>query len=161
MPYDVPVIPQSTTMSCWAASIAMILAWRDQASYDPGLIARNPGGVNYMPSMQQGLDPNDTYILKVNGFEPLAPQCFEPEAISHLLLTYGPLWVASWAPGPHIRVVTGLAGDQVYINDPAPVNKGSQYILPFNTFFGAMEDLGQRESAQAAPVYVARLRVAR
>ena len=45
----------------------------------------------------------------------------------------------------------------VYINDPAPVNKGSQYTMDFDKFFGAMEALGTRELKQPSPVYVAHL----
>lgn len=157
MRYDVPLVPQTSTMSCWAASIAMILGWKDQASYDPQLIAQNYGGLNYMPSYKDGLDPNDTYILTRNGFTVLAPQCYTTGAIAQMLETYGPLWVASWAPGPHVRVVRGLANETVYLNDPAPVNLGSQYTQSFSTFFGAMEDLGRRELKQKNPVYVAHL----
>lgn len=144
-------------MSCWAASIAMILAWRDNASGDPKLIAQDVGGKNYMPSYTGGLNANDTYILKRYGFNVMAPQCFQVSAIAHLLTANGPLWIASWAPGPHIRVVTGLIGNTVYINDPSPVNIGSRYSLSFNGFFGAMENLGARELAEPAPVYAAYL----
>jgi hypothetical protein len=158
MTYDVPLIAQSTSMSCWAASMAMILSWRDQASYDPSLIAANGCGPSYMPSYNNGLDPNDTYILERNGFEVLAPQCYTVDFINHKLASYGPLWVATWAPGPHIRVVRGLVNSTTYINDPAPVNKGSQYTMEFEKFFGAMEDLGSRELKQRAPVYVAHLK---
>ncbi len=161
MSYDVPLIPQTSSMSCWAASIAMILAWRDQASYDPLLIAQNAGGPSYLPSYSNGLDPNDSYILRRNGFEVLAPQCFTLGAIKSLLETYGPLWVATWAPGPHIRVVRGLINRAVYINDPAPVNRGSRYTQSFRTFFGAMEELGARELSQPAPIYVAHLAIPR
>lgn len=158
MRYDVPLIPQSTKMSCWAASIAMILSWRDKASYNPETIARNPGGLDYMPSYTTGgLDPNDTYILRINGFDVLPPQCYTVGAIQSLLEHCGPLWVASWAPGPHIRVVRGLVGKVAYINDPWPVNQGARYTRPFETFFGEMEELGGRELKEVNPVYVAHL----
>jgi predicted double-glycine peptidase len=157
MNYDVPLIPQSTNMSCWAASIAMILAWRDQASYDPQLIAQNFGGTNYMPQLSSGLDPNDTYILERNGFRVLAPECFAISRVRQLLTQFGPLWVASKAPAPHIRVVRGMAGSTVFINDPAPVSMGSKYSRSFKNFFGAMEGLGAEERKEPAPVYVAHL----
>jgi hypothetical protein len=139
----------------------MIMSWRDQASYDPQRIAQNFGGPDYSPSFVNGLDPNDTYILERNGFVVEAPQCYMVQAIRGMLASYGPLWVATWAPGPHIRVVRGLEVETVYINDPAPVNRGGQYTMGFGAFFGAMEDLGARELAQAAPVYVAHLAVRR
>ncbi len=158
MNYDVPLVAQTSNMSCWAASIAMILGWKNQQSIPDDVIARNPGGLNYMTSYNQGLDPNDKYILQANGFALDAPQCYMPSAIMDLLRAKGPLWVATWAPGPHIRVVTGMNGENLSINDPAPVSSGSQYNMTFSRFFGAMENLGARELNEASPVYVAFLR---
>ncbi|MGH8597994.1 MAG: papain-like cysteine protease family protein, partial [Gammaproteobacteria bacterium] len=66
-----------------------------------------------------------------------------------------PLWVASAAPAPHIRVVVGYNGSTFFINDPGPVNHGSQYTASFGDFFGAMETLGFRELKERSPVYVA------
>lgn len=163
MRHNVPLIPQATGMGCWAASIAMILGWKSQASYNPAWIAANPGGTSYTPSLESGLDPNDRYILERNGFELEAPQCYMPSLIESRLAQHGPLWVASHAPlpphgsGPHIRVVTGMEGDRVAVNDPWPVNRGAQYWSKFNFFFGQMEELGSRELSQPAPVYVAYL----
>lgn len=161
MIYDVELVPQDTNMSCWAASMAMILSWRDQASYDPRRIAENPGGTNYMPQYAQngpGLDPNDRYILERNGFVLESPQCYMPAAIETMLLQFGPLWFASLVPaGPHIRVIRGMTGDQVYVNDPAPVGQGSQYLRSFNDLFGEMETLGAQELNQRSPVYIAHL----
>jgi len=158
MKFDVPVVPQTSRMSCWAASIAMILGWQQNVSIPDETIAKNPGGLNYMTSYTKGLDPNDKYILGANGFAVDPPQCYTPDAISALLFAHGPLWVATWAPGPHIRVVTGQLGPLVFINDPAPVAQGSQYVRFFSQFFGAMENLGARELREKAPVYVAYLK---
>jgi ABC-type bacteriocin/lantibiotic exporter with double-glycine peptidase domain len=158
MNYDVPIVPQTSSMSCWAASIAMILGWKRQMSIPDTDIARNPGGLNYMTSYVTGLDPNDKYILDANGFAVEPPECYTMDAIRSLLSRKGPLWVATWAPGPHIRVVTGMNGSRLSINDPAPVNRGSQYTRSFSDFFGAMENLGARELRQHSPVYVAYLR---
>jgi len=157
MQYDVPLIPQTTSMSCWAASIAMILAWKNQASYDPRLIAANNGGSSYMPAFVNGLDPNDHYILRRNGFAMDAPQCYSLAAVTALLDARGPLWLASAAPEPHIRVVTGYRGQQLMVNDPAPVGSGSRYAAAFQDLFGQMETLGARERIEPTPVYVAYL----
>jgi hypothetical protein len=158
MLYNVPLVAQTTRMSCWAASIAMILGWRHQASYSDQMIARNPGGLNYMTSYHNGLDPNDRYILRRNGFTVDNPMCYLPDTIFSRLSTYGPLWVATWAPGPHIRVVSGMVGSTLMIQDPAPVNRGSFYTMTFDRFFGAMETLGSREMDEGSPIYVAYLR---
>jgi hypothetical protein len=153
--YDVPLIPQTASMSCWAASIAMILGWRNEASFDPQLIAANHGGPSYLPAFKNGLDPNDRYILERNGFEMDEPQCYTLKSVQARLDEHGPLWVASAAPAPHIRVITGHDGSRLLINDPAPVNKGSRYSSSFVKFFGMMETLGSRELKQPTPVYVA------
>lgn len=168
MRYDVPLIAQTTGMGCWAASIAMILGWKNQASFDPSLIAANPGGTNYVPSLTNGLDPNDRYILQRNGFAVEEPACYTPSAITALVDRYGPLWLAGLVPlsgvahpVPHIRVVTGFEGGQVYINDPWPVHSGSRYTRSFQTIFvGQMETLGATELNQPVPIYLAHLAAA-
>ena len=165
MRYDVTLIPQGTGMGCWAASIAMILGWKNQASFDPSLIAANPGGISYVPSLTNGLNPNDRYILQRNGFAVEEPVCYTPTAISDLLTQHGPLWLAALVPlsgvanpAPHIRVVTGFEGGRVYINDPWPVNRGSVYTRSFQQIFvGQMEALGASELNQPAPIYLAHL----
>ena len=75
MEYDVPLIPQTTSMSCRAASIAMILGWKNQASFDPRLIAANNGGISYLPAFDSGLDPNSktpqgTTVLMMAASDP-------------------------------------------------------------------------------------------
>ena len=157
MKYEVFLIPQTSSMSCWAACIAMILGWKKKMSIPDTEIARNPGGKSYMTSYAKGLDPNDRNILHRNGFAVDEPMCYTPAAIDRLLKDKGPLWVATWAPGPHIRVITGMVGNTLYINDPAPVGVGSAYTRTFMKFFGAMEDLGGRELKEASPVYLAYL----
>jgi Papain-like cysteine protease AvrRpt2 len=157
MRYEVPLVPQTSNMSCWAASIAMILGWRRSMCIPDEVIARNPGGKSYMTSYKNGLDPNDRHILRANGFEIDEPMCYTQPAVFGLLRAKGPLWVATWAPNPHIRVVTGSDRGILLINDPAPVNSGSKYALHFDAFFGAMESLGARELKEASPVYVAYL----
>ena len=107
MKYDVPLIPQRTNMGCWAASIAMILSWKNDASFDPGSIAANSGGPSYVPELTNGLDPNDRHILESNGFKILYPQCYTYQGFIDLLDAHGPLWIAGAVPSPHIRVVTG------------------------------------------------------
>lgn len=158
MIYEVMLVPQSTNMSCWAASIAMVLSWSNQASFDPQSIAANPGGTSYMPQFANngpGLNPNDRYILEQNGFTLEAPQCYTLEAVQGLLAQHGPLWFASLSPAPHIRVITGSTGTQMHVNDPAPVNQGAKYKRSFTKLFGQMEALGGQELSEPSPVYLA------
>jgi len=169
--YQVPLIPQTTSMSCWAAGIAMILAWRRRVQIDPVLIASNPGGVSYLAQFQSGLNPNDTTILRRWGLVTEPPQSYQTDAFGILLQRYGPLWVAASVPGPHIRVVTGFqpgptASDAlVAINDPWEVgmqifrwpNRGAQYTRTYLQFTREVERLARTERNEPAPVYVAHL----
>jgi len=157
MKYNVPLIAQVDTMSCWAASIAMILGWRNGQSVSQTAVGLNIGGPSYMPNFKTGLNPNDRYILERNGFTLDAPQCYSPELIESMLQYNGPLWVATAVPFAHIRVVTGLHNGVIHVNDPLPVNRGATYVRSFSQFFGAMETLGAKEMGEPAPVYVAYL----
>jgi len=144
-------------MSCWAASIAMILGWKHHMSYADTTIAANSGGLNYMPNMKGGLDPNDHYMLRRNGFLMDAPMCYTRDLVAELLNDHGPLWVATAVPSPHIRVVTGIDGSLLSVNDPWPVNSGARYSRSVAQFFGRMEHLGAQELTEPNPVYVAYL----
>ena len=43
--YSVPLVPQTSNMSCWAAGIAMILGWKRHMSIPDQIIAANPGQI--------------------------------------------------------------------------------------------------------------------
>jgi len=157
MIHDVPLFPQTQSMSCWAASIAMILGWKNQQSIADVTIAANSGGTSYMPEMKIGLDPNDRYILRRNGFQLDEPMCYTLSSIEDLIASKGPLWVAGAVPSAHIRVLRGVRNQRLYVNDPGPVGRGSQYTRSFSQFFGRMETLGAQEAREPAPIYVAYL----
>ncbi len=166
--YNVQLVPQQTGYSCWAAGFAMIVGWRDQMSIDPSEIARATG---YWAQYQSGLHPEDTRVMNVWGFTPEAPQSYTIQGFADLLRNYGPLWVASAEPGPHIRVVTGIQGDgtpdgtRLFINDPweqgmtvfREGNRGSQYTETYRQFIQKQETLARREMSYDAPIYVAHL----
>lgn len=169
--YRVPLIPQTTDMSCWAAGIAMIVAWQRRMSIDPSQIAANPGGDSYLDQFKDGLNPNDTSILQKWGFATEPPQSYTPAAFGELLRRYGPLWVGAAVPGPHIRVITGFQPADpeieaiVGINDPwesgmrdfRPSNRGSSYTRTYSQLMGEITALAWREMREPAPVYVAHL----
>lgn len=161
MIYDVPLIPQETEMSCWAASIAMILSWRDGVRLDPKTIAENVGGTSYLPQYidgGRGLSSSDQYILQQWGFVPEIPKCYTEIAILSQLMCYGPLWCASATRfGPHVRVISGMMGNRLFINDPRPPGVGERYESSFNAVFGLQEELARMEAAETSPVYLAHL----
>lgn len=166
--YDVQLVRQMTGMSCWAAGCAMLVGWRDQMSVDPSSIA---AAVGYWAQYKSGLHPEDAKIFKIWGLVHDAPQTYTIEGFRMLLEDYGPLWVASAEPGPHIRVVTGMHGDgtqentYVLINDPwekgmktfRPSNNGSKYTEKYTAFVKKQSTLGRQEMHLNAPIYVAHL----
>ena len=168
MQYSVPLVPQTTSMSCWAASIVMILSWRNQASFDPSLLAQNSGGTSYAHQFQHGLNPNDVYILNRYGLVVEAPRSYNMQAFYDMLARHGPLWVAGATfPQVHVRVVTGmdLARGRVHINDPwqrgmrnfRPGNRGSRYTISYGQFMNEVGGLAGTELGEPRPVYVAHM----
>ncbi|MGE5245573.1 MAG: Ig-like domain-containing protein, partial [Betaproteobacteria bacterium] len=130
--YDVPLVPQQTSMSCWAAGAAMIVAFRDHVSVDPIDIAMANSTsqgcsscTGYWQQYVQGLN-SAIYsdFLSTWGLVAEAPQTYTVDGFRQLLQQYGPLWVGTAQGGAHIRVVTGMSGDgtpdgtYVTVNDP-------------------------------------------
>jgi hypothetical protein len=166
--YNVELVPQQTGFSCWAAGFAMIVGWRDQICINPSEIARATG---YWAQYQAGLAPQDTHVMSVWGLVAELPKSYMIEAFVDLLRNYGPLWIASAEPTPHIRVITGIHGDGtpdgtiLDINDPweqslatfRPSNRGSQYTETFRQFEEKQATLAGQERAVGAPIYVAHL----
>jgi Papain-like cysteine protease AvrRpt2 len=166
--YDVPLVPQMTNMSCWAAGAAMLVGWKDKVSIDPSEIAN---AIGYWKQYQNGLAPSDTSMFNYWGLIPEPPQSYTVEGFANLLQRYGPLWVASAEPGPHIRVVTGMTGDgtpdgtTLFINDPWQTgmkvfslpNSGSQYSETYNQFVQKQDTLAISELSTPNAIYVAHL----
>jgi hypothetical protein len=166
--FDVPLVPQQTGMSCWAAGAAMVVAWREKYSTDPSTIAQ---GAGEWASYSAGLNPESTTIFPIWGLTPEPQQSYSVDAFRQLLETYGPLWVAGAVPGPHIRVVIGMYGDgtpdgtKVLINDPwqkgmnvfSLPNAGAQYEETYSQFVTETERLARREAVGfPRAIYVAR-----
>jgi hypothetical protein len=156
---DTELVPQMTNMSCWAASAAMVVGWRDRISIDPQAIATGSGE---WAAYAAGLNPGDVPTLaQAWGLVQEPPQCYSTQGLVDLVSNNGPLWVAANVPGLHAIVVTGLYGDDdspddtfVRINDPwhrdpgTPGNagpydnapgEGSQYVLTLTQFMNEYE----------------------
>jgi hypothetical protein len=119
---DTPLVPQATGMSCWAASAAMVVAWRDRMSVDPQQIA---SGAGEWAAYANGLNPADVPTLaQAWNLTTEPPQSYTVDALRQMIQDSGPLWVGAKVPGLHVIVVTGLYGDGtpdgtfVRINDP-------------------------------------------
>jgi hypothetical protein len=150
---DVPLINQMTSMSCWAASAAMVVGWRDHLSIDPSAIAAGTGD---WAAYANGLNPSDFGTLASTwGLTTEPAQSYTIDGLRDLVQSRGPLWVAAAVPGFHAIVVTGVYSDgsvdntYVRINDPwdrdpgSPGqpgaymdthDRGSQYVLTLQQF---------------------------
>jgi hypothetical protein len=165
--FDVPLVPQQTGYSCWAAGAAMLVAWRDDMSVDPSAIAAATG---YWQQYKEGLQAEDTTMFKAWGLVPEPAQTYTVERFRNLIERYGPLWLASAEPGPHIRVVRGIEGDgspggtRLHILDPWEPgmsefhlpNAGGSYTETYEQFEAKQAALARTES-NVQGVYVAHI----
>jgi hypothetical protein len=147
--YQVELISQPTDVSCWAAGLAMVVSFRDQASYSADEVASRAN-----MDIKRSYGWNDirsavsTWQLKEEG-----PTCAMPGYWAGLLQANGPLWVVEVGnPGTHAVVLVGMHGDgtpegtSATLNNPWPPNQGAVQEKTFQDFdkdFG----LGAKASA--------------
>jgi hypothetical protein len=173
--YDVPLIPQPTPMSCWAAAIAMIVSWKRGELVTPLQVAERSGRV---PALENGLPALASDVFSHWGMVTRAPVTFTPIGFLTMLRDYGPLWVAAQVSDPHVRVVTGYEYDadawrgRVQLNDPREKgrkfrlgNRGSRYSETYLEFARNSERLGAADLRKEGypdeylyPVYFAHMR---
>ena len=163
--HSVQLVPQQTGYSCWAAGAAMVVGWRDRVSIDPSAIARATG---YWAQYANGLTAEDRRMFDTWRLTPRDAQSYTVDGFAALLTRYGPLWVASAEPGPHVRVVTAMVGDGtptgtlVHINDPWEQgmaafrlpNAGATYTETYQHFVEKQETLARQEM-RVQGIYVA------
>lgn len=121
--YDVPLIPQPTDDSCWAASMAMMASF-----------ARNQLIPARSIAASVGLNLNSSYgwsyihkAIAVWGLQSLNVTPYIAD-FPQLLLDHGPLWLVVTGDPSH-SVVTGTDGSRYSWNDPSPVNVGTRNVL--------------------------------
>lgn len=166
--YPLRLIPQTSSMSCWASAAAMIVAWRDGIrNITPQDIARGLG--QWQQFYNNGLPPDNTEMFSVWGFQYEHPTSYTIEGFAGLL-AIGPLWVATdLNSGAHIVVVAGIRGDGtpdgtiLTIYDPweqgmtsfRASNRGSVYEETYQEFVNRQETLAVRELSEPTAFYVA------
>ena len=130
---EVPLVPQLTGMSCWAAAAAMVVGWRDRVPVEPQEVA---AGVGRWSAYQDGLVPEDLeHLARAWGLVVEPPIDWDVEQLRERLEQQGPLWMGEASPGLHSIVVTGVYGDGspqrsfARVNDPWPVGRGERYVL--------------------------------
>lgn len=114
--YPVTLIPQPDKNSCWAASMAMLLSYRRNASYSPETLA-NEVGQSLATSYNWDLL---TAVRDRYGFTLIAQPSntslyHTPQQWADWLGQYGPLWVVI-VGAPHAVVLAGIRGN---LADPA------------------------------------------
>jgi N-acetylmuramoyl-L-alanine amidase len=131
--HEVPLVPQVTGMSCWAAGAAMLIGWRDSIPVDPEEVARAAGR---WQEYRDGLEPQDVESFAGRwGLRARRPGMLGARQVEELLVAHGPLWVGEASPGLHVVVIAGMIGDgtddgtELRIVDPWPVGRGERYRL--------------------------------
>lgn len=130
--HQVPLVPQTTGMSCWAAAAAMVIGWRDAALVEPEAVAR---GAGRWQEYRDGLLPECVDDLaRVWGLSPVR-EPLEAASLRRWLAEWGPAWIGEASPGLHSVVLVGMEGDgtldgtRVRVNDPWPEGIGERYVL--------------------------------
>ncbi len=123
---NVPLIPQPTDVSCWAASLAMVISYRDQTSHTPqDTAAAGNMDVDTGYGWDDIKNAVSAWNLKTEG-----PSCSLPEQWATWLKSYGPIWIVEVGNPNHAVVVVGIDGDgtpdgtTVTLNNPWPPNAG-------------------------------------
>jgi hypothetical protein len=147
--YDVPLIPQNTSLTCWWAAARMIVDYhrqqRQQSTIAGGAVGQ-PNETAIIDARNQSLQParvEDFARIANLRTTSLSPT---PPALVGLLRSYGPLWYAGvvngyrgFTGGGHAVVITGClispAGAEVAINDPWQPGQGARLYDPYDEFF--------------------------
>lgn len=129
--HEVPLVPQLTGMSCWAAAAAMLVGWRDSVFTEPEGIAKATG---HWRAYQDGLEPSSIEELAHKWrLSPLENHVLNPASLARIIRDCGPLWLGEASPGLHSIVIVGIYGDLtpqgtfLRVNDPWPIEKGERY----------------------------------
>jgi hypothetical protein len=139
---DTPYQPQSSPSSCWAASAAMVVGWRDRVCVSDDEIAAH---VPVIDAWRNGLAPSERRVLAdAWGLVAEPPASYSIEAFRSMLADNGPVYVGmKWDKqgGGHARVLVGMesggaddgSDTTMFMYDPWPDTPG-RIRLPFNEF---------------------------
>lgn len=146
--YNVWLIPQTKTWACWYASGMMVRFWKrnlqqmtmagePDPSEIPQAVVRHKAdnGLTYAATKQYAIRMGLKWASRRNV-------TLAPSFIHDLLKRHGPIWTGG---RQHAVVITGISSDggKLFINDPAPVNRGSKYtrdMLWLNAFLPANDE---------------------
>jgi hypothetical protein len=151
--HEVPLVPQLTGMSCWAAAAAMIVGWRDCLDVRPEDVALGAGA---WAQYRDGLEPLSVRALaRTFGLVAESPRVYTLKAVRQLLEYHGPLWVGAGPTGLHVVVVSGMYGDGslegsfVRVLDPWPIGRGERYTISVRELARNLEEASQAAGVRA------------
>ncbi len=133
MAYVVPnmtLIPQQLGMSCWYASMQMLVKWKEETEQKSFAHLISPEFdaecVKIRDSNTGVVNPQILKLAKRLGLKHVPPVTPTTDTLEGWLKTYGPLWVNGTT---HIVVLAGIMyfpnlGYRLLVYDPAPVNMG-------------------------------------
>lgn len=132
----VPLVPQPTSVSCWVASLTMVISYRDRTSYDPAYVAQAAG-----MDVHTGYGWNSIRnAVWTWGLVEAGPVSATPETWANMLHNWGPIWIVEVGNPYHAVVVIGIMGDGtpentwVLVNNPWPPNAGVVEYKVFSDF---------------------------
>ncbi|HEX9258156.1 MAG TPA: papain-like cysteine protease family protein [Acidimicrobiales bacterium] len=142
---SIPLIAQPTDVTCWAASIAMLVGTT------PEEVCEKAG-----MSVDQGYGWDDIrHAVSVYGLTEIGPACGGPDYFAPML-ERSPLWIVEVGAPYHAVVLTGVYTDsdewdwntaRVTVNNPWPPGSGNVEDKPFLEFANEYE-LGSGAMAQ-------------
>ena len=111
--YSVQLVEQPNNSSCWAASAAMVVGWRDCVSLTPESMRTDPylrrAFASTLPVQGVG------HLAQATGLIAEDPRNYTIRGWAELLATYGPLWVGisrnNHPSTRHVVVVAGIETD--------------------------------------------------
>lgn len=151
--FDVPLRAQRSPDQCWLASLQMMEQWF--FSVLPHSTRRQ--AVSVLEHMEidklapgTGLQPDKLpAFAKAVGLHIVRREATAANVLE-LLHTYGPLWYGGMNKGfggatqdGHAVVITGLNGNTLLINNPAPSRSGAKITMDLDKFFKELTPVGK------------------
>src|SRR5437868_7883824 len=157
MAYVVPnmtLIPQALGMSCWYASVQMLVKWKEEQRQQ-SLAHLIPPDLDTKCAAIRDANTGITNpeILKMAqriGLQSVPPLSPTTQALETWLRQYGPLWVNGKS---HIVVIAGIMniwplGDMLLVYDPWPVNVGKIEWRSLSDWYAMGSSVSSRDTGK-------------
>ena len=157
MAYIVPnmkLIPQTLNMSCWYASMQMLIKWKEEKEQKSFAHLISPEFDSECIKIRDAntgvVNPQIIKLAERLGLKHVPPMSPTPALIEDWLKSYGPLWVNG---KNHIVVIAGIMswgplGDWLLVYDPAPVNVGKIEWRSLSDWYAMGSSSSSRDTAK-------------